>query len=129
MHRPPVLHNPSIHHTEILVSCLNLMGERLKKNICRLDNYAVLTEVEDLADHRRDCIGDALGYACCFWTKHLLSVPSHGPKVKGVQEAIDKFFTTGLLYWIEVLSLMGKLGIGIYALNDIQQWYTLVSYV
>jgi len=119
--------DPSIHHTEILISCLNLMGKKLKKNICGLDDYAVLTEVEDLADCRRNYIGDALEYACCFWTKHLLSVSSSGPNVEEVQEAIDKFFTTGLLYWIEVLSLMGKLGIGVYALNDIQQWYTLVS--
>ena len=45
-----------------------------------------------------------------------------------VHKAIDDFFTTGLLYWIEVLVLTGNLDVGIYALDDIEQWYMLVSY-
>ena len=61
--------------------------------------------------------------------KHLLRIPGSGLGTKGVQEEVDKFFTTCLLYWIEVLSLMGKLDIGVYALNDIQQWCTLVSHM
>jgi hypothetical protein len=62
-----------------------------------------------------------------FWTKHLARIPGSGPDVEEVQKAIDKFFTTHLLFWIEVLSLMGNLDVGVYALNDIQQWYMLVS--
>jgi len=120
---------PSIHHTEILLSCLRLMRERLKRNICRLDDYTMLSEVKDLPDHQKDYVGDALEYASSFWTKHLLAIPGSGPNVEGVQEAINKFFTTHLLFWIEVLSLIGKLDIAIYALNDVQQWYTLVSYI
>ena len=37
------------HHTEILLSCPRLMEKRLKKNICNLDDYAVLSEVKDLS--------------------------------------------------------------------------------
>ena len=119
--------NPSIYHREILLSCLNLMGKELKKNICKLDDHAILSEVEDLSDHLKDHIEDALEYACCFWTKHLLGVSGSGPGVQEVQEAIDRFFTTCLLFWIEVLSLVGKLSVGVHALNNIQQWYALVS--
>ena len=118
---------PVICHVEILLSCLNLMTERLKKNICGLDDYAVLTEVQDISDHRKDHIGDALDYACCFWTKHLLRIPGSSPDIKEIQEAIDKFSITCLLFWIEVLSCMGDLDVGVYALKDIQQWYMLVS--
>ena len=118
---------PTIHHTEILLSCLDLMGERLKRNICRLDDCAVLSEVKDLSAHQKANIGDALEYTCCFWTKHLLKVPNNSSYVEQVKKAIDKFFTTCLLYWIEVLSLTGNLDIGVYALNDIQEWYMLVS--
>jgi hypothetical protein len=46
-----------------------------------------------------------------------------------VQKAIDKFFTVHLLHWIEVLALTGNLGVGVYAMNDIEQWYDLVSIV
>ena len=121
--------HPPIHHAEILLSCLKLMRERLKRDVCVLGDYVILSEVEDLADCRKDHIGDALEYACCFWTKHLLRTPSSGHSIREVQEAIDQFFTTCLLFWIEVLGLMEKLDIGVHALNDIQQWYTLVSCV
>ena len=118
---------PSVHHTEILLLCLRLMGEELKKNICSLDDYAILSEVGDLSTHQKDHIGDALEYACCFWAKHLLGVPGSSPCAEEVQRAIDQFFTAHLLHWIEVLALTGNLGVGVYALNDVEQWYTLVS--
>ena len=121
--------DPSIHHREILLSCLNLMRERLERNICRLDDYTILSEVKDLPSYKKNYIGDALGYACCFWTKHLLEIPSSGLGVEEVQDTIDKFFPACLLFWIEVLVLMGKLDIGVHALNDIQQWYRLVSHM
>jgi hypothetical protein len=119
--------DPSIYHREILLSCLNVMKGGLKKNICNLDSHAVLSEVEDLFTRWKDHIGDALEYACCFWTKHLLETPSSGSHVEEVQKAIDGFFTTCLPYWIEVLALVGSLGLGVYAINDVEQWYTSVS--
>jgi len=120
---------PTVQHVEILFSCLNLMKARLKKNICNLDDHAVLSEVKDLSAQKRDYIGDALEYACRFWTKHLLGIPSTSPYVQEVQEAIDTLFTTSLPYWIEVLALTGSLEVGVYAMNDIEQWYALVSAV
>ena len=118
---------PSIHHEEILLSCLRLMRERLKRNICNLDDYAILSEVKDFSTKKKDHIGDGLEYACQFWTKHLLGVPSDSPCIQKVQGAIDQFFTIHLLHWIEVLVLVGNLDIGVYAINDIEQWYTRVS--
>ena len=105
------------------------MGERLKKNICNLDDHAVLSEVKDLPTHLKTHIGDALGYACQFWTRHLLGIPSDGCDVEEVYRAIDGFFTNCLLFWVEVLSLTGNLNVGVHALNDVQKWYTLVSCV
>ena len=32
-----------------------------------------------------------------------------------------------MLYWIEVLALMENLGVGVYALNDVEQWCASVS--
>ena len=118
---------PTVYHAEILLSCLNLMRERLKKNICGLDDYAILSEVQDLSNRQKDHIGDVLEYACCFWTKHLLEIPATSPAIEKLQQEIDKFSTTHLLFWIEVLSLMGNLDAGVHALNDVQQWCMLVS--
>jgi len=119
--------DPTVYHAEILLSCLNLMGKRLKRNICNLDDHAVLGEAQDLSSCKKGCIGEALEYACQFWTSHLLEIPGSSPCIEKVQEGIDQFFTTHLLYWIEALVLTGNLDTGVYAMNDVRQWYTSVS--
>jgi hypothetical protein len=120
---------PKVHHAEILLSCLKLMKERLRRNICSLDDHAVLSEVKDLSTRRKGYIGDALGYACQFWTKHLLGVPGDSPHIEEVQRGMGQFFATHLFQWIEVLILIGDLDIGVYATNEDEQWYTSVSIV
>ena len=119
---------PSVHHQEILLLCLNLMNERLRRNICNLDDHTPLDRIEDLSSCCKAQIGDALEYTCRFWTRHLMETPSSGCEAEEVQKAIDKFFTTNLLFWVEVLSLTRNLGVGIHALNDVQKWYISVSY-
>ena len=121
--------NPPEHHIDILLSCLDLMKERLMKNICDLDGCPTLSEVDDLPARRERHIGSALEYACRFWTKHLALIPGSGPHVKQVQKSVDEFFTMHLLFWIEVLSLTGNLNFGVYALHDVDQWYLSVSRV
>ena len=121
--------NPPNYHREILLSCLDVMKRELKKNICNLDNNTPFSKVEDLPAHRAACIGDTLGYACQFWTTHLARTAGSGFGVEEIQKRIDEFFTTNFLFWIEVLSLMRDLSTSVYALNDIQKWYTLVSCV
>ena len=118
---------PSVHHSEILLSCLHLMEERLKRNICNLDDYTDLTSVHDLLAHRKVHIGEALEYACQFWTKHLIQCPVGGRDVEKVQQKIEKFFTKHLLFWIEVIVIIGNLDVCVHSINEIQQWYTLVS--
>jgi len=120
--------DPSTHHNKISLSCLNIMEERLKRDICNLDGNDILSEVKDLDTQRTIHIGDSLGYACIFWTKHLVNISNCTSGVEEIQKAINEFFSASFLFWVEVLALMEKLDIGIYALNDIQQWYMLVSY-
>ena len=119
--------DPPVHHRCIMLLCLRLMKERLKRNICQLDDLSPLSEVKDLPARKTAYIGDALGYACCFWASHLAKTASSGPGDQEVFCAIDEFFTTCFLFWIEVLSLMKKLDTGVYALNYIDQWYLMVS--
>jgi len=117
---------PEIHHAETLFACLRLMEKRLKKNICNLDDYDAL-EIKGFSTRQKDCIGDALEYACKLWTRHLLGIPSDSSHTGEVQKAVDKFFTVNLLHWIEVLALTGNLDVGVHSMNDIEQWYNLVS--
>ena len=120
---------PATHHAEILLSCLNLMKKGLKRNICNLDDHAVLSQVKGLSARRKNRIGSALEYACRFWTKHLLGIPSDSSHVEEVWKAIDEFFTTRFLFWIEVLVLTGNFDVGVYAVNDVERWYASVSVV
>ena len=120
--------DPLVHHTELLLSCLGLMKKRLKRNICNLDDYAVLSGVEDLSGHRKLHIGGALEYACQFWTRHLVNTPSSGHNAEELRKTIDEFFIKYLLSWIEVLAIMRNLDVGVHAINDIRQWYISVSY-
>ena len=119
--------DPAVHHTEILFSCLQLMEQRLQRDICDLDGIA-LNEVDNLSDRRKEHSGDALKYACQFWTKHLVKSPSSGSNTEKVQGKIDRFFTKHLLYWIEALIIIENLNASVYSINDIKQWYTLVSF-
>ena len=118
--------DPPVHHINILFSCLDLMKRKLKRDICNLEE-SNLRDLEDQPALKETWIGDALEYACRFWTKHLAKIPSNGPHVKQVYELVDEFFTTHLLSWIEVLVLTGNLDSSVYALHDIDQWYLSVS--
>jgi len=119
--------DPQIYHQEILLLCLHVMKGGLKKNICNLNDNTPLNKVEDLPACRVTYITNALEYACSFWTTHLERTTGSSLSVREVRKEIDGFFTTCFLSWVEVLSLLGKLDIGVYSLNDIEQWYTLVS--
>ena len=102
--------------------------EAPEEEYCGLDDYVVLSKVKDLPARRETCIGSSLEYACRFWARHLAKVPGDGPDAKRIQEAIEEFFTKRLFHWVEVLSIVGNLGVAVYAINDIRQWHISVSY-
>jgi hypothetical protein len=118
--------DPPVHHRDTLLSCLRLMKEKLKRNICQLDDFVNLDEVDDLPGLRATYIGNALEYACSFWATHLAKSGS-GADNEEVYSAVDEFFTTNFLNWIEVLSLIGNLAAGVQSLSHIDQWYIMVS--
>ena len=89
----------------------------------------VLCDVDDLNMWRTAYIGDALGYACKFWANHLAGTTSNIHDIEEVDKAISNFFETSLLFWIEVLSPMENLDAGVYAINAIEEWYTVVSFI
>jgi len=119
--------DPLVHHKEILVACFDVMKKRLKRNICKLDAYVVLSKIEDLPTLRATHICETLKYACQYWTHHLAKIPCSSDGGEDIQSAIKDFFTTGFLFWVEVLSLTGNLEIGLHALYNIEQWYKMVS--
>jgi hypothetical protein len=125
--RIKVFVEPAGHHAEILLACLRLMGKRLKRNICNLDDYAVLSEVKDLSSHRRSTLE-------MLWNMHASSGPSTSwrslaaaPMLRKCRKQLTSSSQCICWHWIEVLVLTGNLGVGVHAMNDIEQWYNLVS--
>ena len=122
---------PSVHHRDILLSCLRVMKARLKRNICQLDDYIFLDEVDDISTLKATYIGNGLEYACQFWADHLVGTTTRAigtsHDTSEMHNGINEFFTTSLLFWIEVLSLTGNLGVGVYAMNKVEEWHMTVS--
>ena len=126
---PQFFIDPSPHHKDILLACLNVMKEGLRRNICQLDESVILSDIRDLPILRAAYIGDTLEYACRFWTSHLAKVSDISGDIAEIYKAIDGFFTTDFLFWVEILVLMEHPEIGIHAIDNIEQWYLLVSFI
>jgi hypothetical protein len=97
--------------------CLITMAKELEFNICELDTSCVLnTNIQGLDTRVREKISDALQYSCMYWSSHLCSGSS--PTREEVLELLGTFITgVQLLYWLEVLSLMGKVPVAIQGLR------------
>ena len=105
----------------------------MKRNICQLDDHVFLKEVDDISTLKATYIGDALEYACQFWADHLVGTTTKiigtSYDISEVHKGINEFFTTSLLFWMEVLSLTGNLGVGVYAINKVEEWHMTVSFM
>jgi len=96
---------PPDHHMGLLIGCLELMSRELKKNMCRLPDAVINSEVDDLRKRANRYIGDGLQYACRSWHKHLIEVvPSRVPEIEPV---LRQFLEGKFLFWLEVLSVLG----------------------
>lgn len=104
------------------IGCLNTMIEGLKFNICELETSLVSNDdVKDLKHRIEQKIPDALQYSCMHWASHICAVPySRGMKAA---QSLDEFFKDCKpLYWIEVLSVMGRITAGVQALRQMRSW-------
>ncbi|KAG8710690.1 hypothetical protein FRC11_004227 [Ceratobasidium sp. 423] len=95
---------------------LQVMQRDLRFNICGLEtSHLPNSEVQDLKLRVQLCIKPALKYACMHWIDHLISSSNQTP-VGAIKE-----FLKGpqLMYWIEVLSLLGRLDVAITGLSKL----------
>ena len=97
---------PLDHHLELLVGCLNLMGQRLEKNMCGLPDAIKNDEVNDLDKKVHLSIDKSLRYACESWHKHL--VDERTARVPEVTSALHRFLEKKFLCWLEILSILGS---------------------
>ncbi|KAG8882156.1 hypothetical protein FRB97_008644, partial [Tulasnella sp. 331] len=95
------------------------------RNICRLTDPSKLnSEVEGLSAKIEEYISPALAYACLYWTDHLSEARTDSKESLEVDSLVEHFVEQKILYWIEVLSLLGKTKEAVILLRSADTWVT-----
>ena len=106
------------------MACLRVMTTQLRFNICKLeDSRLPNTDIRDLPSRVKENISDPLQYSCLHWLDHLCLPPANRDQCVLVLGSLKNFFE-GLyaLFWIEVLSIMGMVPIGVPSLRKLISW-------
>jgi len=117
----------SQQHEEITQWLFQCMMQGLKRNICEMDASKLNNEVEDFAARKKKYIGQSLGYACRYWADHLTHSSPSGNGTEMLVQALEKLIQTKVLYWIEVLSLLGDSGAIVTHLEKAKSWHSVCS--
>jgi hypothetical protein len=95
--------SPPIFHGRLAHSCLSLMNQNLRYNICDLEDPSVANgDQPNLQSRIHQHISEALDYACRSWTLH---VTASAGSSEGLSNELHEFCSKHLLHWLEVLSL------------------------
>ena len=104
-------------NAQLRIACLKTMVKQLHFNICKLkDSWLANADIKDLPFRIKENISDALQYSSLYWSNHLCFTPDNGALY--MWEYLKELFG-GLcgLFWVEVLSLMGMVRIGVPSLR------------
>jgi len=114
-------------NAQLGIACLDKMVEQLRFNICGLeDSRLTNADVKGLASRIKENISDALQYSSLYWSNHLCFSPD--TREGRLLDILRKFFEgPNALYWVEVLSIMGMLGIGVLRLRELTSKLIKVS--
>ncbi|KAF9646625.1 hypothetical protein BDM02DRAFT_3255200, partial [Thelephora ganbajun] len=112
--------SPASHHPELLVGCLELMNQKLEKNMCNLPDAVANCEVDDLRERAKLYLDPALQYACKSWYKHLTD--QYTVRKPTIASALRRFLEKKFLFWLEVLSVLGAARDAVDALEVAVKW-------
>ena len=106
------------------IACLKAMTTQLRFNICKLDDSRLANaEIGDLSSRVKENISDPLQYSCLHWLDHLCLPPVNRDQCELVLGSLKKFFEGSYgLFWIEVLSIMGMVPVGVPSLRKLLSW-------
>ena len=114
--------SPPEHHSELLIGCLELMNQRLERNMCKIPDTVINSKVEDLQERIDQYIDHSLRYGCKSWHKHFVdSNKSPAHKLK-ITSALHQFLEEKFLFWLEVLSVLGSIRDAVDALEAAAEW-------
>jgi hypothetical protein len=122
---PEFVCNPELIHSTISMACFRIMRASLHFNMCNLpSSYLFDSEVNGLDQLIRTNIVDvvALEYACRYWTSHLIQVPINSKDLQFLRDKLLEFSQEKILYWFEVMNLLGAKADCYAGVNAIMAW-------
>jgi hypothetical protein len=106
--------NEKTAHKNLFLSCLKLMSDHLRRDMCDLRlPGALATEVEKSKVEK--CLPLEVQYACRYWIGHLLQ----GNIELCDSEEVHEFLKEHFLHWLEALSLIWKIPEGIHSVIEL----------
>ena len=114
--------SPPHHHSQLLISCLNLMSRNLEKNICKLPDGVANLDIDDLKERTERYINPAMQYACRSWHTHLVSRHTVSDRTLDIISAVHHFLENKFIFWLEVLSVLGAVRNAVEALQAAAGW-------
>jgi energy-coupling factor transporter ATP-binding protein EcfA2 len=108
------------HHLVVAQQCLNIMEQKLERNICQLPPYSL----NNNADTDR-YIDSSLRYCCRYVANHLHASIGRDQYL-AITQSLRNWLETRLLQWIEVLALLHELDRAVESLSDLQEWLIVV---
>ncbi|KAG8890880.1 hypothetical protein FRB98_002898 [Tulasnella sp. 332] len=110
--------NVAEHHERLAIGCLHEMDD-LKQNMCDLDPALLNSEVQNLEQRIRDSMSPGLRYACMHMPAHVSHVSTDSRVVMGL---VEEFAGSRLMFWLEGLSLMGRIRESVAMVTTIELW-------
>lgn len=98
---------PKCHKT-LAERCIQLMGQCLKRDICGLEMPGKLRSAVDQQTINTR-LPSEVQYACQYWVHHL----KESKHIAEDNDFVHTFLISHLLYWLEALSLLGRLSDGV----------------
>jgi hypothetical protein len=110
-----------VAHCQLAHSCVGLMLNDLRFNICNLESsYLANKDVRDLDVRIAKHLPPALSYACRLWDDHMEHIDFDSDFFAKLQT----FFQKKFLFWLDALSLMSGVGLASAALSSVSTWIT-----
>jgi hypothetical protein len=109
---------PVDHHQHLALACFRCVND-LKFNICGLDRSRLNAEVDDLEARVSACLSPSLQYACKYWAAHLEQVSTD---TEVLHNALGDFVNTRLLFWLETMSILGRVRESVYMAQKTERW-------
>ncbi|KAJ5727001.1 hypothetical protein N7493_006028 [Penicillium malachiteum] len=107
-----------IAHTALFEECLRVMAGGLRRNMCSFEDESVIAEsIQPSLVNLH--IPKHVQYACQYWVDHLRKSEI---ATLSENDEVHRFLKKYFLYWLEAMSLMGKMSEGVQAVLHLHEY-------